>query len=248
MLQQSKLMVAVGLAVAGTLTAGWSLWQATRLPRRATVPRVLTEQVRVSLDPRTLDTTPTEATVDAVVEQAAASAASMCSAAGVANSPDDLVAAFRVQLAAVLNGNYRDHRTALAARGLNLPNDREAADGWQRLAAGTRFARVGLGAIRVSVVLRDGVRVAPDETVSGFGRTQYRAVPPDAPLPASETAGRLTVVEVQLPVELPARMSGAPTVALCGFRFAWHQERKQWIPWSVVLLKHPDAEIAMPPL
>lgn len=247
---QPRFALALVIACGGLVAAGFSLWRALGSTRaRAAVPPHLTRpEVLAALAATVLDTHPTPETIHADLERARAKAMAALPAGLALASPDDLTLAFREQLEAAIDGDYARHRVALAARGINLPDVPEAVADWNAIAAKTRLSPMGINALVVRLIYQAGRRVAPPETSQGYQSGELRRVLPGDPLPESPEAGGLTIVEVQLPMELPPETTGPRVIALTGFRFAWHAGRRQWLLWSVVQLNKPSESSLMPPI
>ena len=247
---QPRFALALVIACGGLVAAGFSLWRTLGSARvRAAVPPPPTRpEVLAALDPTVLDTRPTPETIHAALERAGAKALAALPPDLTLARPDDLALAFREQLAAAVDGDYARHRVALAARGINLPDVPEAAADWNAIAAKTRLSPMGINALVVRLIYQAGRRVAPPEALRGFQSGELRRVLRGDPLPESPEAGGLTIVEVQLPMELPPETTGPRVIALTGFRFAWHAGRRQWLLWSVVQLNKPSQSSLMPPI
>ncbi len=248
-----RLMLALVIAVAGLSTAGFSVWRTlgkSPKPKQA-VPEPTRPDVLAALSSTRLDTRPTPESVGAVIDSAVASAATAIAAAAGIDRPADLAQAFRIQLAAVLDGDYHRHRAALAPRGMNLTDAPEGAAVWNSAAASTRLAPLGLKALVVRTIYRDGRRVAPSPAGQGFESTEFRLNLTNSTLPESPERSGLTIVEVQLPMEFPTDTpggQGARMIALTGFRFVWHAGSRTWLPWSVFLLHEPSVSSTYVPM
>lgn len=238
--RSQRLWVAAAFAAVGLALAARGLW-----PRRdqtshsMPVPALVHEAVHYDkLEPATDETRP--ARLQALAEGVRAQSAALTGE----DRAGQLSTAFQERLGAVLAGDY-DAAMRVRARAGLAPAPTQ--DQWREVAQYMKSAAFATRISDVRVLFRDGVRLVPDETLDGFGRSESRVWPVGENPPTSSAESRAEIVEVRLAMLTPTPPSGKLEPALVGFQFAWDKERKVWAPWMMAVYADPNATfLALP--
>jgi hypothetical protein len=92
----------------------------------------------------------------------------------------------------------------------------------------------------------DGRRVAPADR-QGEESALETSVQGAYPVPHDLAKDRATVVEVRIPMERRSTAGGMVPVVV-GFRFVWHPQRGQWIPYSTMQYHRKSDSISITPI
>lgn len=251
MKEQSRLVLAIAIASIGLGIAGYVYHRkaGSRDTNKMLPPTPIAEQRRALAASLVTEITPSADTVDGFVARAIEKVAtsSLLRSAKI-DRPDDLVDAFEEQLRATIDGNFDRRVKELNARGYKLDSaSASERKRWEDAAERTRWSKFGLDQLKVEPVYIDGKRVKPDEITTHWSRTEFSKVPNENSLGRDIDGQRLTIVEVALPMET-ARVGTSDRVAgITLYRFAWNRETKQWVPWSIVVLRVDDHPALSPP-
>jgi hypothetical protein len=251
-MRESRRLIFGALIAAVGIGAAVYMYQRSSARRPQAPPVVLPNAVDAQRERLskglTLDVTPSLETVDQVVRDAAAIAASgAASIQGTAlPAPEDLTGLFAAQLRETLNGDFDRRLAMLVARGIKVTDTPEDRRSWEAGIRISRLARIGLDQLRVEPVYVEGRRVKPDELKIGWDRSEMSFNQDVMPISKDIEGQRLTIVEVSLPMELTRARTEERRVGITAYRYAWNREKRQWVPWSIVVLKTDDGIVLFP--
>lgn len=215
----------------------------------APLPAVMKESVERTARSLSMDTEPSADTLDSVLLSAKEKfLASVVSTKINVERPDDLAIAFQEQLRATLDGDFDRHVSELNARGYKLdPASSSERKSWEAAAESSRWSRLGLEQLRVEPVYVNGKRVKPEKDMNYASQGEYARTADVSPMGKDIEGQRLTIIEVSLPMELARVGTGDRVAGTTAYRFAWNREAKQWVPWSIVVLKTDRHPTLFPP-
>ncbi|MCC6970217.1 MAG: hypothetical protein IT434_08340 [Phycisphaerales bacterium] len=249
---RNKLIAAVVFALVGIGLAAYLYYRSSGGGLRespAPLPTGMKESLERTAVSLSMDTEPSADTLSSVLVSAKEKSLSALLSTKIdIERPDDLVIAFQDQLRATLDGNFDQHVAGLNARGYKLdPTSASERKSWEAAAELSRWSKLGLDQLKVEPVYVNGKRVKPEKDMNYYSQGEYTRTADVRPLGNDVESQRLTIIEVSLPMEL-ARVGTSDRVAgTTAYRFAWNREAKQWVPWSIVVLKTDRHPTLYPP-
>ena len=149
----------------------------------------------------------------------------------------DLGRALGEQVTSILAGDGARHAEWLRDRGVRLAASPEAAMHWEKWAERLRWTKLGPGGIDVVAVCVNGEDRGTSDGLLERGFQVVTSAPADGfvDLPSDAKQGRLTIVEVRVPMDMGGGEGGVGA-ALAGFRYAWDRANQRWVPWSASVI------------
>jgi len=254
MSSRTRLALAVLIAAVGLVVAWRALARFRSGPRPSgPVPVEVAPQARALLASIELDARPAEETASDLVAQAASRVRDVATgqkitALGAGDRLNDLLRAFHERLFATIAGDFDRNVADLVGRGDSKDHEGDR-DAWTRRLESHRMIAFGIRQIEVRELYRGGRRIAPPKGSDGLASLEFQPERGRFPISNDAEAGRLDVVEVRLPMRkrriiIPAgdqpASFGEWSLVRVGYRFAWSNDRRQWIPWGVCIYSDPN--------
>jgi hypothetical protein len=250
--ERNKLLAAVVFALVGIGLAAYLYYRSTGGSSKespAPLPVGMKEALESTAKSLSVEIKPSADTVDSVLASAKEKSSIALAATNFhVERPDDLAIAFQEQLRATLDGNFNRHIQELNARGYKLdPTSESDRKSWEAAAELSRWARLGLDQLKVEVVYVNGKRVKPEKDMNYYSQGEFSRTADVSPMKRDIEGQHLTIIEVSLPMELARVGTSDRVVGTTAYRFAWNRETKQWIPWSIVVMKTDRYPTLFPP-
>lgn len=235
----------VPLLIASVATIGATVYLVVTLSGRGRPTPVIAPPpepptTAIELGDLELDSMPTEETKNELINAARDRAMEKMSESNIPSAAkQNLADAFRERLQSVIDPDYTRDRAARIARGQPPITDKIEPDGWRNQFAVFELSGFDTARLEVRQIFNDGEWIAPNPYQDeGFGTSTSQLSGEIAyPVPSDPEAAKLDVWEVRMPMEVHGPFEDQPNVALVGFRFVWHNDRQQWIPYGNTMYK-----------